>query len=171
MPQMIDEEAGRLIREHQSRPPVDVGNLARALGLNVWESSVLPNSISGKLFRDAVNGGPAGYSVIVRAQDPFVRKRFTIAHEIAHFLLHRDLFKQELIDDALYRSGLTIKEEVEANRVAADILMPWHLLSSVSTYPFDQLATMFQVSEQAMRIRLDGKRLPNTTNPLVTLSS
>jgi hypothetical protein len=161
LPEAINENAAQLIREYQSRPPVDVGGLARALGLNLWESSSLPNSVSGKLFRDATNGGPSGYSVVVRARDPFVRKRFTVAHEVAHYLLHRDLFKQELVDDALYRSGLSTKEEAEANRVAADILMPWHLLSPVSGQPFDQLASMFQVSEQAMRIRLDGEHSLN----------
>ena len=86
------------------------------------------------------------------------RKRFTVAHEIAHYILHRDLVGSELVDDSLFRSGLTTREEAQANGLAADILMPRHLLEKIAPPPFDKspefLAERFQVSEQAMRIRL-----------------
>ncbi len=32
--------------------------------------------------------GPEGGWILVRAQDPLVRRRFTIAHELGHYLLH-----------------------------------------------------------------------------------
>lgn len=50
-------------------------------------------------------------------------KRFTIAHEIAHLLLHRPILREGVTDDVLYRSPhLGGTQETEANKMAADIL-------------------------------------------------
>jgi Zn-dependent peptidase ImmA (M78 family) len=106
--------------------------------------------------------GQQQYNIVIRAQDPVVRKRFTVAHETAHFLLHRGLFATELVDDALYRSGLSTPVEAQANALAADLLMPWHLLMPVIDKPISELASTFQVSEQAVKIRLESGRVPTT---------
>jgi hypothetical protein len=146
-----------IIDRFQQSAPVDVTGLAEALGLAVWEDDEFPEGVSGKIFLDSENGGPSGYSIAVRASDPFVRRRFTVAHEIAHFILHKNLIGASLTDDALYRSGLSTWEEVEANRLAADILMPRKLLSHfVRQYGNDPvvLSHFFKVSDAAMRIRL-----------------
>jgi hypothetical protein len=116
-----------IIKRYQQSAPVNVASVAEALGLGLWESSNFPDGVSGKLMRDAANGGQAGYSIVVNSKDPHVRKRFTVAHEIAHYILHRDLVGSELVDDSLFRSGLTTREEAQANGLAADILMPRHL--------------------------------------------
>jgi Zn-dependent peptidase ImmA (M78 family) len=89
-----------------------------------------------------------------------VRKRFTVAHELAHYLLHRHLFAAELVDDALYRSGLSTPIEAQAKAFAAELLMPWHLLMPVIDKPTSELAKIFEVSEQAMKIRLESGRVP-----------
>jgi Zn-dependent peptidase ImmA (M78 family) len=47
--------------------------------------------------------------------------------------------------------------EAQANRLAADILMPWHLLNqhmSAGKVGVDDLARIFEVSPSAMSIRL-----------------
>jgi Zn-dependent peptidase ImmA (M78 family) len=156
----LDKQTQDFIRRLQDSAPVDVTGIAKVLGLKVWESSHLPANVAGKLFRDR-NGslGQMQYNIVVRAQDPLVRKRFTVAHEIAHFLLHRGQFATELIDDSLYRSGLSTPVEAQANAFAADLLMPWHLLMPVIDKPIADLAVMFQVSEQAMKIRLESGRV------------
>jgi Zn-dependent peptidase ImmA (M78 family) len=157
----LDKEVQSFIRRLQDSAPVDITGIAKVLGLKVWESSHLPPDIAGKLFRDRSNSmGQQQYNIVVRAQDPLARKRFTVAHEIAHFLLHRGLFATELVDDALYRSGLSSPVEAQANAFAADLLMPWHLLMPVIDKPASELASMFQVSEQAMKIRLESGRVP-----------
>jgi Zn-dependent peptidase ImmA (M78 family) len=146
-----------IIERFQQSAPVDVTALAEALGLRVWEDDFLPEGISGKLFQDPIQGGPEGYSITVRSSDPYVRKRFTVAHEIAHFVLHRNRIGSLVTDDAFYRSNLSNREEAEANRFAADILMPRPLLAKyITMYGSDPafLAEMFKVSEAAMRIRL-----------------
>lgn len=149
----------QIIDRFTETAPVDVTGLAEALGLAVWEDEDLPEGISGKIFLDPGNGGASGYSISVRASDPFVRRRFTVAHEIAHFILHRNRIGASLTDDALYRSGLSNWEEVEANRLAADILMPRKLIVQYAhTWGSDPqaLAPFFKVSIEAMRIRLSA---------------
>ncbi len=149
---------GQVIAKYQKSAPVDVIGIARELGLNVWEMQSLPSSVSGKIFRDPLNGGPSGFSIAVNASESPLRKRFTIAHEIAHFLLHRDfLEKDDLVDDAMYRSGLSSAEETQANRLAAQILMPFPLIQALVDSGVKDVATlanMFQVSQPAMKIRL-----------------
>ncbi|MGC9998957.1 MAG: ImmA/IrrE family metallo-endopeptidase [Bryobacteraceae bacterium] len=147
-----------IVQRFQQTPPVNVSGLARALGLRVWLSRKLPDGISGVLKRDKKNGGESGYSIIVRKSDSFERQRFTVAHEISHFLLHRDSIGMELADNALYRSGLSTLKEAEANRLAAEILMPrnlidWCVPRCGSSDP-KALASALKVSEAAMKIRL-----------------
>jgi hypothetical protein len=149
---------GQIIANRQKTAPVDVLGIATDLGLNVWEMGSLPPSVSGKIFRDPLNGGQSGFSIAVNASDNPFRKRFTIAHEIAHFVLHRSyLDNGDLIDDAMYRSGLSTAEEKQANRLAAQILMPFPLIQSFVAAGYKDvvsLAKVFQVSQPAMKIRL-----------------
>jgi Zn-dependent peptidase ImmA (M78 family) len=137
---------------------VNVIALAHDLGLNVWGMHTLDPSISGKIFRDPMNGGTSGFSIAVNATEAYTRQRFTIAHEIAHFILHRSKLEAgDLVDDSIYRSGLSSKEEADANRLAADILMPRPLISrmvSAGNRDVQTLANQFQVSIPAMQIRL-----------------
>jgi hypothetical protein len=149
---------GQIIAKYQAQAPVDVVAIAKDLGINVWAMDSLPPSISGKIFRDPLNGGPSAFSIGVNASHSFVRQRFTVAHEIAHFVLHRaKLESGDLVDDALYRGGLSSKEETEANRLAADILMPLALIRSLMQAGIkdpQSLANKLQVSLPAMKIRL-----------------
>jgi len=138
--------------------PVNVIAVAAEFGLNVWEMHSLPANISGKIFRDPMNGGPSGFSIAVNATDVYTRKRFTIAHEIAHFILHRSKLETgDPVDDSMYRSGLSTREEAEANRLAADILMPRSLIGTLvksGVRDIESLANRFEVSLPAMQIRL-----------------
>lgn len=149
---------GRIIVEYQQAAPVEVVKIAEALGMRVWELQNLPATVSGKLFKDPINGGPSQYSIGVNAVESFTRKRFTVAHEIAHFILHRNRITTELVDDTMYRSSLVSSaEEVQANRLAADIIMPFQLIQKMMNAGMtdvDVLAAAFQVSGTAMRIRL-----------------
>ena len=146
-----------VIRTHQLVPPVDVVKLAASLGLQVYADD-LPPHVSGKLVRRDDLGSPSGYVVIVNKNHPYNRQRFTVAHEVAHYILHRDLIGAGINDDVMYRAdGMTGPQETEANRLAADILMPWHLINSAtasSQLTVEQLADMFKVSTVAMSIRL-----------------
>jgi len=134
--------------------------MATDLGLRIWEFSDMSEGMSGKLYRDETS--PKGWSIGVNAASSYTRKRFTIAHEIAHFLLHRNYIGDGVFDDTFYRSEhLSGSQETEANRFAADILMPYRLLQGIAprAQGIDELAKRFGVSQQAMSIRL-GIPLP-----------
>ncbi len=144
-----------IIKKHQQNVPIQIVPIANELGINVYKVDDWPDNLSGKLQKDKES--PAGFSIYVNAKHAKERRRFTIAHEIAHFILHRHLIEDDVVDDALYRSGFSNAIESSANKMAADILMPWRLIdraitSGIATVP--DLAAKFNVSNSAMSIRL-----------------
>lgn len=97
-----------------------------------------------------------------------VRKRFTIAHELGHYVLHKDQGSM-FMDKVLYRKssdGYTIKDERlerEANYFAANLLMPANIVKNyIETNDLDfyedsniqKMAKDFGVSSSAMTYRL-----------------
>ena len=139
----------QIIRNHQQSAPVQVIPLAEELGVDVYKVD-WPDNMSGRIEKDE------NYSIYVNQNHHVNRRRFTVAHEIAHFILHRNQIGDGINDDAMYRSGMPLKVEFEANKLAADILMPWHLLNEYmeDDYTVESLANTFQVSKSAMSIRL-----------------
>ena len=147
----------RIIEKHQRSTPVVVTAIARDLGLDVYNTSDWSDDISGMIRRDAEQGGSSGYAIYVNARHHENRRRFTIAHEIAHFILHRDFIGDGITDDALYRSALSSRLETQANQLAADILMPWPLLNAAMDGGINDVRTLanhFRVSPSAMSVRL-----------------
>lgn len=140
--------------------PVDVVGLATALGVRI-RGSFLPSDISGMIERDG-----NGYAITVNANDPKNRQRFTIAHELGHFMLHRELIGDGIADDRAYRStdsgryrntAIGPREETEANGFAANVLMPYELIETLKRTGItsvDDLASRLGVSRHAMSIRL-----------------
>jgi hypothetical protein len=154
------EEADREIVDRFLREvPVQLSALATALGLRVI-SAPLPSGISGEIRPEPAS--PSGFAIRVNKNDPARRQRFTVAHEIGHYLLHRDEIGDGITDDVLYRSMLSNSREAQANRLAADLLMPDRLvaewkrrareLGEENVVSF--LADKFNVSTAAMKIRL-----------------
>ena len=160
----VSPEHKEVLKRFRSSAPVDVTALAESLGLQVWEDDTLAANVSGKIFKDSGCASASGFSISVKSSDAYVRRRFTVAHEIGHFLLHRDKIGSSLTDDGLYRSNLSTLEEIEANRLAADILMPGELVRDyVRKYGNENtslLASIFKVSESAMIIRLGYRPIP-----------
>ena len=98
------------------------------------------------------------------------RLRFTCAHELAHWLLHKDLFDRlpEDMDVELMTEKCGL--EVQANMLASSLLMPLSQIKKCYYRLFtdgirerleiiEKMAALFQVSCQAMRIRLEKHRL------------
>ncbi|HVG07207.1 MAG TPA: ImmA/IrrE family metallo-endopeptidase [Thermoanaerobaculia bacterium] len=157
--------AKRLIAEYEiSKPPVDVERLAKREGLRVVEEK-LESEISGMLY---LEGGSA--LILINQDDAPVRKRFSIAHELGHYKLHSSsssvfVDRRVRFRDASSSQG-TIKEEIEANNFAAELLMPEDfVLREVvrlrgRRFPLgdeeliEELANIFEVSRQAMEVRL-----------------
>lgn len=150
------EDINSFISEFHFELPVKVGKIASELGLKI-KVSTLQNGISGEIRKDGDS-----YIIKVNRHDTKERQRFTIAHEISHYLLHKELIGDGIIDDALYRSKLSDKLEAEANKLAAEILMPWSQmkvkieeLDNLKHEPlYEELSSIFEVSTTAIKIRL-----------------
>ncbi len=142
------------ISRNQVEVPVKLGRIASELGIQVVVSD-LPLAVSGMLVLN--KDDRKTWTIKVNRHEHRNRQRFTIAHEIAHFVLHRDVIGNELVDDTFYRSGLSERREFEANALAAEILMPWHLIKELmqgGERDIDKLAEALQVSPAALNIRL-----------------
>ncbi|MGH7571027.1 MAG: ImmA/IrrE family metallo-endopeptidase [Gemmatimonadota bacterium] len=149
----VDEFQARALEAGEA---VDVVGLAEALGIAVHEED-LEKGVAGVLKRDYEQGGKSDYMIVVNASHGFARKRFTVAHEIAHFLLHRRSIRGGVTDDVFYNSTrFTSAEEAQANREAAEILMPFDLIQKFmrETKDIDVLAEKLGVSETALKIRV-----------------
>jgi len=159
------------IQSGGGRPPVDVRAVAKSLGMRIIEAELGP-SVSGLL----VTSPGKQVSICVQKDDSTTRKRFTIAHEIAHHVLghqfeagsHVHVDRGNFISQRGPRAsqGIDLKE-IEANQFAAALLMPsaWvrALVEATEGHLVDQhvteLSQKFEVSEQAMTIRLTTLRL------------
>lgn len=96
------------------------------------------------------------------------RMNFTFAHELGHWFLHQDLAQEKLPgfeNEILICRGTNIKtdnKERQANIFATYLLMPENFvrtqlnnfITPLSEYDLRDLADIFQVSKQSMRIRL-----------------
>jgi Zn-dependent peptidase ImmA (M78 family) len=144
---------------------IKIEEIAKFRGLKVM-AYPLGDDVSGLLSIE--NGiGTIGYN----QSEAKVRRRFTIAHELGHYELHRD--KSHLFVDKqfIYRSldssntPANQMMEREANAFASAILMPTDLVRKAvddieidfgSEDSINALAKLFDVSTTAMSMRISG---------------
>ncbi len=163
--QQIELKAAQLLKDCNAfRAPVPLDLVFNHLGL-VAQARALSEA-SGVLV---VEGGKGviGYNVA----HSHVRQRFTMAHEVGHYVLHAKGKERRLFIDkavTVYRrddssSAGNDWQEIEANRFAAALLMPKDLVcGEIEKSRFDpddeddvaELAKRFNVSAAAMSIRL-----------------
>lgn len=164
----IEESASELIHACKIKSaPIPVKDIALHLGIDIIEYN-LGDGASGVLLIDN-NKATIG----LNPNDPTVRQRFTISHEIGHFILHRKdnnlfvdkdfLIKQYRNPNIAYTAE-EYKQEQQANSFAAALLMPKHLLEAemaqidLDDYNelelIEHLAKKFQVSIAAMSFRI-----------------
>jgi Zn-dependent peptidase ImmA (M78 family) len=122
------------------------------------------------------------YKINIQGYDFSYRRRFTMAHELGHYILHKDLLDEEGLDDGLsyetmYRKNAKIssQHEIKANQYAIELLVPKQLIerivSSLNKIPeihkiinengepnnhnlIEYLSDKFQVSKIALTFRL-----------------
>ncbi len=169
--QNLEERAEKTLRDTEAyRVPVPIHLVAQRLNLTI-EATALGDNVSGMLVVQGDQGSIGYNSTHAR-----VRQRFTISHEIAHYLLHaKRTGKAQLFIDrqVTYRrdessaAGVDT-EEVEANQFGAALLMPRGLvrqevrnqdLDLDDSEAIELLAKRFQVSTAAMSNRLANLRM------------
>lgn len=157
----IDKEATRLLESvfgdiDNLRLPINLNAVLDYCNLILKEGDFSDKDIAAALDR-------ANKTIFVSASDKIERKSFSIAHEIGHYKLHKDIET-----DLFYRSQATHllspeenQIETAANWFAASLLMPeklikefWEIVKDV-----EKLSKIFGVSQSAMRYRLKYLKL------------
>ena len=124
----LAQEVREQIDQYLAEPPVRLGTLAKRLGVKVLLST-LPRGISGQIGEE--NGD---FVIRINRHEAKHRQRFTLAHELAHFLLHRDLIVAEggWSENVLLCSGQPANIEYEADRLASDLVIPSDRLAAAT---------------------------------------
>jgi Zn-dependent peptidase ImmA (M78 family) len=168
----VKEAHAVLAAANVKRAPVDIYKIARSHA-HVLEQQ-MPDSISGMLIPAQEAGRDKRWTIVANASHAEVRRRFTVAHELGHLLLHdyrtphADTgFKIRFRANLEYDGSMT--EEIEANQFAAEVLMPSEILlartssldieyvpsgGAQNDEAIESLAREFAVSKQALQIRL-----------------
>ena len=155
----IQERYDSALNAYIAQYPVPVISIAKHMGIEVFETPDFDDSISGELTKNNDK-----FEITLNSNHAPTRRRFTLAHEIGHYVLHQNEFTtSQTITDykvAMQRSTNSYLPEqrmleVEANQFAAKLLMPdeefiqkWQDGLTIS-----RLADYFFVSENTANIR------------------
>ncbi|MFZ3009943.1 MAG: ImmA/IrrE family metallo-endopeptidase [Candidatus Microsaccharimonas sp.] len=135
--------------------PVNVIAIAEKLGFKVVPFS-FPDTMSAvvRIYED-------GEKVIgVNKDQTPTRQRFSIAHELGHYLCGHESYSHDqiVIDPSKKYLDPGFQMEQEADEFAAELLMPSYLLSrdmeSEGPLFVERLAKKYDVSEQALWIQI-----------------
>lgn len=143
-----------LVRQMLPSTPFGKGAVLLEPAPVTWGSS------EGALVRNPDN--PNEWGIFYNAKARQERQRFTLAHELGHFVLHRDSLASFNCDkESIYTGADTLKLiEREADEFASNLLMPGDLLRQritgkrIDFHLLGELAKEFGVSLEAMCIRL-----------------
>ena len=134
--------------------PINVDEVARKLGFIITEAD-LPETTDSVVYISK-----QGKVIGINKDRSRQRKRFSIAHEIGHFIGGHDDYSHEKefsVAELSNQIDPQSRYEMEANEFAAELLMPKHFLEKeFKAWGLDvrKLAHCFEVSEQAMWIQL-----------------
>jgi Zn-dependent peptidase ImmA (M78 family) len=158
----LEQKAMLLLKKMNiNKAPIAIEEIARMLNVHIGTAS--SPEYSGFLIRRKDSG-----LIGINSDDTYARQRFTIAHELGHFILEK---KDTHIDDkstVFYRNfnGDDVNTDSEriVNKFAAALLMPRNLLKNdfmkietkgiFQENDLEYLAEKYVVSKEAMKYRL-----------------
>jgi Zn-dependent peptidase ImmA (M78 family) len=159
----IEQTVETLLRKCRvTKPPVPVERIAEQYGLDI-RLAPYEGDLSGALVRTDKEA-----FIGVNSHHHPNRQRFTVAHELAHFFLHKGMRLH--IDKNIWvnwrddESSKAVQwEEIQANQFAAELLMPTAFLmrdlnkiGRMNDHLVQFLSRKYRVSSQAMDIRLNN---------------
>ena len=151
----ITNRAENILKQYSNAMyPIAIVDIAEKLGLIVKKAQFSKTDIAGMLNRQ-------DKTIYVAESDNMGRRRFSIAHEIGHYVLHEDE-KYISYRDNISTLGFDIKE-VEANFFAANLLMPEKEIKALynANYTLENMSHYFAVSRAAVGFRLKSLGLDN----------
>lgn len=138
--------------------PVDLNRIADHFGLTIKQGEFADSDIEGAFDRSTG-------TVFLSEEDSFEDKNFTLAHELGHYKLHkeleRDIFTMHQLNDLLERQGKDVRED-QADQFAASLMMPKQLvisLWSATSKDVEAIAKIFGVPTVVARFRLKALKL------------
>ena len=141
---------------HITQAPVEIETVAEALGFKVVPFA-FPNQRKGMVVIEQDIK-----AIGVNETHPKSLQRYTVAHELGHYLNGHSHFENQLIEDETRFHDHHFQQEREADLFAAELLMPKDFLEKdLAEMGLDipKLLEKYQVSEQALWIRLTSLNL------------
>lgn len=151
-----EKKASEIIRKFGIYHPdhIRLDDIAFALGVQIREGFL--RGASARLIR-------VGSHAIIRipnTEASVARKRFSIAHELGHFVLNHEGMSLEIVcTEKDMMNWYSVDKETEANFFASELLMPEALVKQqcdvreVSLEPVKKIAAAFQTSLTSAAIR------------------
>jgi Zn-dependent peptidase ImmA (M78 family) len=137
-------------------PPVDLTKIAKLLEFLIIPYP-FPDKRKGMVF---IEGGIK--AIGINESHPVTLQRYTIGHEFGHFVNGHQHEDNAFIEDELKYFNHHYQQEREADVFASELLMPKNFLENdlaINGLDIEKLKDLYQVSEQALWIRLKTLRL------------
>lgn len=150
-PNNVKDAANKILSVNEENPPVKIVNICRNMGFSIFQQK-LPEQICGYI---AVDGElkdrlSTDRIISVNKDESPKRRRFTIAHELGHFLFG---FKPDATEfyNAFELNHAEEEQEPDedetlVNRFAAELLMP----EDVFTKQYHELTKEFSASSEKL---------------------
>jgi Zn-dependent peptidase ImmA (M78 family) len=136
--------------------PIDLDKILSFHKIKLKSGDFKNSNIAGAYHRDSK-------TIFIPKGGTYQRNVFTIAHELGHYILHKDVPNEVFyrLDAELISSQEKDIQETEANWFAASLLMPKSKLSEFADLlknHLEEMATVFGVSKKAMFWRYKNTR-------------
>lgn len=159
-PEVAARELLQKIYKGKIQLPVDVWDIAEKLKIKALKGRFKDEkNVSGVLYKKE---GDSSFTAVINSEEIEVRQRFTLAHEIGHYIhKYQDLPSEQEVGKVEYCNDLSSRgidsEENWANRFAAALLMPVDEINKewASGKLYEEIAQDFNVSRAALGNRLD----------------
>ena len=142
------DEALKLLKLYNyEKPPIYPETIARDFGIRIFLAALDSNIAGYYDFQEKI--------IYINQDDSPQRQRFTIAHELGHYVLHSEWVKTSDYKQ-LRREVTTDTKELEANTFAAHLLVPKAMLNKYRQFAMkNELMEVFGVSGECIGKRLD----------------
>ena len=147
--------AKRVLAESKVRvPPVDLRQILSANRIGYEEVDDFPDTVDALIIADG-----AKFYAAVNARQHLHRQRFSLAHELGHFFLHREGMPEDAVTIDNPPSGeadipMKSAAEIEADLFAGELLVPLEMLKLHVGKGIQELSRLFVVSEHVISIAI-----------------
>lgn len=153
--QFVRQMARKVLADSKIKaPPVDVLQILTAHGIGYEEVEDFPDTVDALFIEDGMKVYAA-----VNAKQHLHRRRFSVAHELGHYFLHRQGMPEDTVTidhppaDATDIATKSLAE-IEADLFAGELLVPLELLKPCLAEGISELSKLFLVSEHVVSIAI-----------------